>query len=49
MISVMSPLGASLLGQTPDSLVEYEAPGGIKQVKVLAILNQPEASGNYNG
>ena len=47
-ISIMSPLGASLLGQTPDTLVEYEAPGGVKLVKVIAILDQPEASGNYN-
>ncbi len=46
-ISIMSPLGAALLGQTPDSLVEYTAPGGVKQVKVVAILHQPEASGDY--
>ncbi len=47
-ISIMSPLGAALLGHTPDSLVEYKAPGGTKQVKVIAILEQPEASGKFN-
>ena len=47
-ISIVSPLGASLLGRSVGSEVEYQAPAGTFKVRVDAILAQPEASGDYD-
>lgn len=47
-VSVMSPVGASLLGQTVGSVARWSTPaGGERAAEVLAILFQPEASGDY--
>ncbi|MEC7845255.1 MAG: transcription elongation factor GreA [Actinomycetota bacterium] len=35
--SPTSPLGEALLGSKVDQIVEYEAPGGILKVKIVAI------------
>ncbi len=35
--SPTSPLGEALLGSKVDQIVEYEAPGGVLKVKVVAI------------
>ncbi|MEG3585740.1 MAG: transcription elongation factor GreA [Actinomycetota bacterium] len=35
--SPTSPLGEALLGSKVDEIVEYEAPGGVLKVKVVAI------------
>ncbi len=36
-VSPNSPLGAALLGHSPGDIVEYEAPGGMLKVEVVAI------------
>ena len=47
-VSVMSPVGASLLGQTVGSVARWSIPAGDQRAaEVLAILFQPEASGDY--
>ena len=47
-VSVMSPVGASLLGQTVGSVARWPTPAGDERAaEVLAILFQPEASGDY--
>ena len=47
-VSVMSPVGASLLGQTVGSEARWSTPAGEERAaEVLAILFQPEASGDY--
>jgi len=47
-VSAMSPVGASLLGQTVGSVARWSTPeGGERAADVLAILFQPEASGDY--
>ena len=47
-VSVMSPVGASLLGQTVGSVARWPSPAGDERAaEVLAILFQPEASGDY--
>lgn len=47
-VSVMSPVGASLLGQTVGSMARWSTPAGDQRAaEVLAILFQPEASGDY--
>jgi transcription elongation factor GreA len=37
VISPGSPLGKALLGTTVDDVVDFEAPGGVLKVKVVAI------------
>ncbi len=47
-VSVMSPVGASLLGKTVGSVTRWPTPAGDERAaEVLAILFQPEASGDY--
>jgi regulator of nucleoside diphosphate kinase len=47
-VPVMSPVGASLLGQTVGSVARWSTPAGDERAaEVLAILFQPEASGDY--
>lgn len=47
-VSVLSPVGASLLGLTVGSVARWSTPAGDKRAaEILAILFQPEASGDY--
>lgn len=48
-ISVLSPLGWSLLGLRVGQVARWSTPsGGERAAEVLAILFQPEASGDYS-
>lgn len=47
-VSVLSPVGLSLLGQQVGATVRWKSPVGIERMaEVEAILFQPEASGDY--
>lgn len=47
-VSVLSPVGAGLLGLTVGSVARWTTPSGIERgARILAILFQPEASGDY--
>ncbi len=47
-ISVLSPVGAGLIGRRVGSIARWLAPGGEPgAAKVVSILFQPEASGDY--
>lgn len=47
-ISVLSPVGASLLGRKSGALAQWATPNGEKHfAMVKEILFQPEASGDY--
>ncbi|MEO8524444.1 MAG: GreA/GreB family elongation factor [Caldimonas sp.] len=47
-VSVLSPIGLSLLGQTVGAIVRWKCPDGSERIaEVEAILFQPEASGDY--
>ena len=47
-ISVLSPLGSALLGYKAGSEVSYRVPKGIKKMKILRIIYQPEANGEFS-
>ena len=47
-ISVLSPLGWSLLGLCVGQLAHWSTPGGERAAEVVAILFQPESSGDYS-
>ncbi|HRH90082.1 MAG TPA: GreA/GreB family elongation factor [Rubrivivax sp.] len=47
-VSVLSPVGASLLGLTVGSVAHWSTPAGEeRQAQIVALLFQPEASGDY--
>ena len=47
-VSVLSPIGLSLLGQPVGATVSWRSPDGSERTAdVAAILYQPEASGDY--
>jgi regulator of nucleoside diphosphate kinase len=48
MLSVLAPLGTALLGARVGQVVEFEAPGGTRRLKVEKILYQPEAAGDFH-
>lgn len=48
-ISVLSPMGFSLLGLRVGQVARWRTPAGSeRELEVLAILFQPEASGDYS-
>jgi regulator of nucleoside diphosphate kinase len=47
-VSVLSPLGAALLGYRAGSVISFEVPKGTKRMKINSILYQPEANGEYS-
>lgn len=46
-ISVLTPLGCALLGREVGDIVEYTSSSGSGRLKVLDIVYQPEAEGEY--
>ena len=47
-ISVLSPVGAALLGQRAGRLVEVPLPDGTRrEIRLMEVHYQPEASGDY--
>ena len=47
-ISIYAPMGVALIGYKIGDIIEWQVPGGILKIKVLEILYQPEASGDYH-
>ncbi|MDE9558147.1 GreA/GreB family elongation factor, partial [Xenorhabdus bovienii] len=48
-LSVMAPMGAALLGLRVNDEINWALPNGEKtRIKVLEILYQPEATGEYH-
>lgn len=47
-VSVLSPVGASLIGRQVGSIARWRTPGGDRgAAEVVALLYQPESSGDY--
>lgn len=47
-ISVLSPVGAALLGESEGNEVELPLPHGrTRRIRILSVLYQPEAQGDY--
>src|SRR4029078_8278102 len=48
LVSVMSPIGLSLLGQQVGATVHWQSPAGsVRSAHLADIVFQPEASGDY--
>ncbi|MBN2105524.1 nucleoside diphosphate kinase regulator [bacterium] len=47
-ISIYAPMGIALIGYKVGDVIEWPVPSGVLRIKVLEILYQPEASGNFD-
>jgi regulator of nucleoside diphosphate kinase len=43
-VSVLAPLGTALLGYRAGDEIEWQVPGGLRRLRVVEVLSQPEAS-----
>jgi regulator of nucleoside diphosphate kinase len=48
MISILAPIGTALIGYRVGDTIKWVVPAGTKRLKVMSILYQPEASGDYH-
>jgi len=46
-ISVLSSLGVSMLGCRIGEVVEWETPKGLKLLRIVEVIYQPEAAGHW--
>ena len=44
-ISVLAPIGTAMLGYRVGDVIEWHVPKGIRRLKVLDVIYQPEAAG----
>jgi regulator of nucleoside diphosphate kinase len=44
-LSVLAPIGTAILGYRVGSVIEWKVPKGVRRLKVLEVLFQPEAAG----
>ena len=47
-VSVLAPLGIALLGARVGQVVEFDAPAGLRRLKVDKVLYQPEGAGDFH-
>lgn len=46
-ISILAPIGTAMLGYREGDTFTWNVPDGVRKIKVVRILFQPEASGNF--
>ncbi len=44
-IAITAPLGRAMFGRKTGDIVQFETPGGLRRVRVVEIIYQPEAEG----
>ena len=47
-ISVLAPLGTALLGYREGDTLEWDVPAGRKMYRVVEVVHQPEAAGEWD-
>ncbi len=47
-VSILAPMGVALLGYRAGDTIEWQAPAGLRKLKVEQVLYQPEAAGDYH-
>jgi regulator of nucleoside diphosphate kinase len=48
-VSVLAPIGTAMLGYRVGDVIEWRVPKGIRRLKILEVLYQPEAAGVSGG
>jgi regulator of nucleoside diphosphate kinase len=44
-VSILAPIGTALLGYRTGDVIEWRVPRGVRRLKILEVLYQPEAAG----
>jgi regulator of nucleoside diphosphate kinase len=47
-LSVLAPVGTAILGYREGNVIEWEVPAGTRRIRIVKILYQPEAAGDYH-
>ena len=47
-LSVLSPVGTAILGHSEGDVIEWRVPAGLRRIKIVKLLYQPEAEGDYH-
>ena len=47
-LSVLAPIGTAILGFKTGDVINWNVPDGIRKIKVIEVIYQPEASGDYH-
>ena len=47
-MSVLAPVGAAVLGARVGETLHVQVPAGMRQIKVIRLLYQPEAAGHFH-
>jgi regulator of nucleoside diphosphate kinase len=47
-ISVLSPLGATILGYQVGDILDWRIPDGVRRLKIIEVEYQPEAAGHFH-
>ena len=47
-LSVVSPIGTAILGYAKGSTINWQTPGGPRQIKIVDLPYQPEAAGDFH-
>lgn len=47
-ISVLAPIGAGMLGYRVGDQFEWNVPDGLRRMKVMKVVYQPEAAGDFD-
>jgi len=49
VVSILAPVGSALLGMSVGQSIDWQVPGGKRlHLRVLEVLRQPEAEGNFS-
>lgn len=47
-ISVLAPMGTSILGYACGDVIEWPVPSGTRRIRIEQVLYQPEAAGDFH-
>ncbi len=47
-VSILAPMGSALLGLAVGQTIEWPTPGGVRRVRVVEVLYQPERAGDFH-
>ncbi|MEA5113616.1 MAG: nucleoside diphosphate kinase regulator [Geobacteraceae bacterium] len=47
-ISILAPIGTAMIGCRVGNVISWNAPAGVRRMKIAKILYQPEAAGDYH-
>jgi regulator of nucleoside diphosphate kinase len=48
-VSVLAPIGTAILGYGVGDVIEWRVPKGVRRLKIVEVIYQPEAAGVFAG